>query len=83
MIRKIKGKKTSSSLGHLKVNGKFITEKKQIANLLASTISHNSSSQQYSTQFQAIKKQKEKKSVKFTSDNTVTFRTETGTPKVK
>ena len=61
VIRKIKGKKTSSSLGHLKVNGKFITEKKQIANLLASTISHNSSSQHYSTQFQAIKKQKEEK----------------------
>ena len=72
-IRKIKGKiKTSSSLGHLKFNGKLITDKKQIANLLASTISHNPSSQHYSTQFQAIKKQKEKKkkTVIFTSNNT-------------
>ncbi|WP_419619004.1 hypothetical protein, partial [Thiolapillus sp.] len=42
-IRKIKGKKSTSSLGHLKVNGKLITDKKQIANLLASTISNNSS----------------------------------------
>ena len=30
-IRKIKGKTSTSSLGHQKVNGKFITEKKQIA----------------------------------------------------
>ena len=59
-IRKIKReKKTSSTLGHLKINGKLITDKKQIANLSASTISHNSSSQHYSTRFQAIKKQKE------------------------
>ncbi|WP_419608192.1 hypothetical protein, partial [Thiolapillus sp.] len=35
-IRKIKGKKSTSSLGHLKVNGKLVTDKKQIANLLAS-----------------------------------------------
>ena len=69
-IRKIKGKKSASSLGHLKVNGKVITDKKQIANLLASTISKNSSSQHYSPKFQAIKKQTEKKPVKFTSDNT-------------
>ncbi|WP_419640406.1 hypothetical protein, partial [Thiolapillus sp.] len=68
-IRKIKGKKSTSSLGHLKVNGKLITDKKQIANLLASTISNNSS-QLYSPKFQAIKKQNEKKLVKFTSDNT-------------
>ncbi|WP_419648222.1 hypothetical protein, partial [Thiolapillus sp.] len=32
-IRKIKGKKSTSSLGHLKVNGKLLTDKKQIANL--------------------------------------------------
>ena len=57
-------KKSSSSLGHLKVNGKLIIDKKQIANLLASTISHNSLSQHYSTQFQAIKKQKEKQKKK-------------------
>ena len=42
-IRKIKGKKSPSSLGHLKVNWKLITDKKQIANLLASAISSNSS----------------------------------------
>ena len=69
-IRKGKRKKSTSSLGHLKVNGKLITDKKQIANLLASTISNNSSSQHYSPKFQAIQKQKETKPVKFTSDNT-------------
>ena len=69
-IRKIKGKKSTSSLGHLKVNGKLITDKKQIADLLASTISNNSSSQHYSPKFQAVKKQNEKKTVKLTSDNT-------------
>ena len=51
---------------NLKVNGKRITDKKQIANLLVSTISKNSSSQHYSPKFQAIKKQNEKKPVKFT-----------------
>ena len=60
-IRKIKGEKSTSSLGHLKVNGKIITDKKQIANLLVSTISNNSSSQLYSPKFQAIKKQNGKK----------------------
>ena len=40
---------------------KLITDKKQIADLLASTIFHNSSSQNYSKQFQAIKKQKEER----------------------
>ena len=47
-----------------------ITDKKQNASLLASTISNKSSSQQYSPKFQAIKMQKETKPVKFTSDNT-------------
>ena len=73
-IRKIKGKKYISSLGHIKVNGKLITDKKQIANLLASSISNNSSSQHYSPKFQAIKMQKEReKKVKFTSDNTENY----------
>ncbi|WP_419586842.1 hypothetical protein, partial [Thiolapillus sp.] len=63
-IRKIKGKKSTSSLGHLKVNGKLITDKKQIANLLASTISNNSSSQHYSPKFQAIKTQREREKKK-------------------
>ena len=55
-VRKTKGKKSTSSLGHLKVNGKLITDKKQIANLLASTISNNHSLQHYLPKFQAIKK---------------------------
>ena len=56
----------------LKSQWKFITDRKQIANLLASTKSNNSLSQHYSPKFQDIKMQKEKKekTVKFTSDNT-------------
>ena len=38
-------------------------KKKQIANLLASTISKNSSLQHYPPKFQAIKMQKEKKNL--------------------
>ena len=67
-IRKGKRKKSTSSLGHLKISGKHITHKEQIANLLVSTISNNSS-QHYSPKLQAIKMHREKKHVKFTSDN--------------
>ena len=55
----MKGKKLTSSLIHLKVNGKLIIDKKQIASLIASAISNNSSSEHYSPKFQAIKTQKD------------------------
>ena len=54
-------KKSTPSLGHLKFNGKLIADKKQIANLLASIISNNSSSQHFSQKFQAIKMHTKKK----------------------
>ena len=57
--QKNKREKSTSSLNHLNVNGKRITDRKQIADLVASTISNNSSSKHYS--FQAIKMQKERK----------------------
>ena len=69
VIRKIKGKKGNSSLTHLQVNGKLVTDYKQIADLIAATISNNSSSEHYSPKFQAIKMQKERLSVNFTSDH--------------
>ena len=59
--QKNKREKSTSSLNHLKVNGKLITDRKQIADLVASTISNNSSSKHYSPKFQAIKMQKERK----------------------
>ena len=69
---KSKGKKSSSSLGHLKFNEKLVTDKKQIANMLASTISHSPSSQHYSTQCQAIKKhtQKSEKKLSYSPQTT-------------
>ena len=51
--QKKKEGKSTSSLNHLKVNGKLITDRKKIADLIASTIS-NSSSEPYSRKFQAI-----------------------------
>jgi hypothetical protein len=53
-IRKIKGKRGSSSVGHLKVNDTFITEKKQVADLIAANISTNSSTSNYSSDFQKV-----------------------------
>ena len=42
-IGEVEGRRSTSSLGHLGVNGGLVADKKQIANLLASTISDNSS----------------------------------------
>ena len=68
-IRKIGGNRKSSGVKHLKVQGKLITDKKSISNLLAETISKNSSSSNYSKQFQDIKKNKESQQLNFSSDN--------------
>ena len=59
--QKNKREKSTSSLNHLKVNGKLITDRKQIADLVASIISNNPPSEHYSPKFQAIKMQKERK----------------------
>ena len=59
--QKNKREKSTSTLNYLNVNGKRITDRKQIADLVASTISNNSSSEHYSPKFQAIKMQKERK----------------------
>ena len=47
MVRKIQGKGKSSSLGHLNVNNKKVTSKKDISNTLADAFSKNSSSENY------------------------------------
>ena len=60
MIRKIKGK-NSSSVNHLqKPNLSTATDKVDIANTLAETFSKNSSSANYSQQFQRVKQKQEK-----------------------
>ena len=67
-IRKIKGKGSVSSIGHLLAGDQLVTDKKAVANLLASTISQNSSSSRYSARFQRVKASKEAKACNFDSD---------------
>ena len=73
MVRKIQGKGKSSSLGHLNVNNKKVTSKKDISNTLADAFSKNSSSENYTQKFKNIKQQKEKRNLKFSSDNSETY----------
>ena len=72
MVRKIKGNGKSSSLGHLNVNNKKVTSKKDISNTLADAFSKNSSSENYTQKFKNIKQQKEKRNLIFSSDNSET-----------
>ena len=67
-IRKIKGKGGTASVCHLRVGDRLVTDKHAVANLLASTIAHNSSSAHYSPHFQKVKAAKESKPCNFTSD---------------
>ena len=70
MIRKISGKNKSTSVNHLKKsNSETATDKKDIANCLAETISKNSSSSHYSKTFQSMKKQQERQKLNFASGN--------------
>ena len=66
-IRKIKGKGGCNSINHLKVNGNLITDKKEVAEILAKNLSKNSSTDNYSDQFQRIKMLKEKRHLDFSS----------------
>jgi len=72
-IRKIKGKKSQRKLTHLIKDGKVITDRKDVSNLLASTIAHNSSSNHYSATFQRLKDRAERNSIDFTSDNSEVY----------
>ena len=57
-IRKTKGEKSNSCLIHLKVDRKLVTNKKQIADLIAATVSNKSSSEHYSPNFRQLKRKK-------------------------
>ncbi len=74
MVRKISGKHKSSTVNHLqKSNTEKVTDKKDIADVLAETFSKNSSSTHYSETFQNFKKQQEKKLLNFKSNNDETY----------
>jgi len=47
--------------------------KTEIANIIASTIAHNTSSDHYTNSFQRLKSQKEKHEIKFPSDNSESY----------
>ena len=66
-IRKISGKKKSSGLKHLKVNGKLISDRRSIANVLASSIARHSSSSNLSPTFSKLKATREKVPLAFGS----------------
>ena len=69
VVNKLKNKSTNSTAQCLKRDNEIITNKKEIANILADTISKNSSSDHYSTDFQKIKAVKERNPCNFKSDN--------------
>ena len=68
-IRKIKGKGACNSVNHLKVNGNLITDKKEVAEILAKNLSKYSSTENYPDEFQRIKILKEKRRLDFSSKN--------------
>lgn len=70
VVRNIKGKARKSVLQCLKHHGHIITDKKQVANLLASKIQENSSTDHYSSSFKIIKKHTESNPITFSSSVT-------------
>ena len=65
MLHKIQGKNTRQPVKHLKVNNSIITNTKEIADTLGSTISYKSSSGHYSTNFLPHKTAAEKLDIQF------------------
>ena len=69
MIRKIAGKHQATSIKHLSRNNFIITDKKNIADLLAETFSQHSSSQNCKPKFITVKQNAEKYKLNFKSKN--------------
>ena len=69
MIRRISGKPDPAATSHLIVNNTTIEQPTEIADILSSTISHNSSSDHYTDKFQRYKAHQDKRAIKFTSDD--------------
>jgi len=73
MVGKIARKSPSCNIKHININNTEITEIPDIANSLGQTFSNNSSSNNYSTKFQAFKNQAENHHLKFKSNNVDTY----------
>ena len=73
MVRKLAGKSPSCNIKQLNVNDTEITKIPDIANSLGQNFSNNASSTNYSTKFQAFKKQAENQHLKFRSNNLATY----------
>ena len=69
MIGKISGKKSPPPRSHLKTSNQLITDGKSIANTLAETFAHNSSTNNYSPAFQNYRQQVENTPIDFSSNN--------------
>ena len=67
-IRKINGKSGSPTLQHLHANGSTITDKKEVANLLASMLEEISSEANINPLFGRLKAQKERERLDFSKD---------------
>ena len=70
VIKKLKGKNSSPSVQHLKSAETLITDKQEVANLLAATLEKNSSFQNKCPAFSAKKLQNDKHPPTFESNNT-------------
>ena len=73
MVRRISGKPAPLTKSHLKLNGANIETPLDIANTIAATVSHNSSSGHYSERFRRFKAHQERRPVDFYSDNSETY----------
>lgn len=69
IIKKINGKNSRESLKCLKVNDRVISNKKEVADILANTFHQNSSSENYCEEFQSVKRNAEKKPCDFQKDS--------------
>ena len=73
MIRRIGGKADPAAISHLKANNSTIEQPGESADILASTIAHNSSSDHYTDRFQRLESREEKKQIRFSSNNLICF----------
>ena len=73
MVARIAGKHQPSMVSHLEVNGTPVEEPQDIANTLAATIAHNSSSNHCTPVFQRYRAQAEKRSLRFGSNNNESY----------
>ena len=73
MIKNFTGKNSSDLISHLDINNTKITNKKDIANGLASTFSKTSSITNISPAFYRNKVEAEKKHLNFISDNSESY----------